>query len=181
MLNLNFNMFFLGALIYKTSFAKHCVTIRTYIDLMFLMVSPAGLQWSLVCANGWAQLELISYCGQCTSVFVFVSVLESNVMCARRAFVCVCTRLCCRHPVTFLTGNSLFPTSFCLFLFVRIIFTPLFLSQAPHTILLIHQYSNNTAVFSKVNHTYTSSFTVSHVKSQIWITLTLRTDILMDL
>lgn len=102
MLNLNFNMLFLGALIYKTSFAKHCVTIRTYIDLMFLMVSPAGLQWSLVCANGWAQLELISYCGQCTSVFVFVSVLESNVMCARRAFVCVCvcTRLCCRHPVT---------------------------------------------------------------------------------
>lgn len=136
-LKLNFNLLFLGARNYKTC---TCVAIKNYVDLMSLMVSPTGLQWCLVCANGRAQLELISYCGQCTFVFVFVSVLESNVMCARR--VCVYSAMLQASCDCFLKGNSLFPTSVCLFLFVWIIFTPLFLSQAPHTVLLIQQYSD---------------------------------------
>jgi len=58
----------------------------------------------------------------------------SNVMCARCYCVCVCSVMLQASCDCFLTGNSLFPTSFCLFLFIWIIFTPLFLSQAPHNL-----------------------------------------------
>lgn len=128
MLNLNFNMLFSGALIYKTSFANHCVTIKNYIDLMLLMHGFSRWRTVIFGRRKWAQLEFIRFCGQRTCVFVFVSVLESNVMCVRHACVCVYSVMLQASCDCFLTGNSLFPTSVCLFLFVWIIFTPLFLS-----------------------------------------------------
>lgn len=175
-LNLNYNLLYLGALNYQTC---TCVAIKNYVDLMSLMVSPTGLEWCLVCANGRAQLELISYCGQCTFVFVFVSVLESNVMCARH--VCV---LGYAAGILWLFPDGKLSLSYiCLFVPFRLdhIYTSVSFSGSTHNIAdptvqqkyssafqgkprLQQQLYSNPCKVSDMNHPYTMNRQTTFLK-----------------